>query len=120
MTTISNRLTILDWIGIVYTVINIIGIFFFSIAAARLGDSFEMMGVNLSMVTILTTNPWFLIVAGIISTIIFSLIWHKDISTNLTRKRLVIVVAFVITSSAIVLCFVGIFLPLLKLASPVT
>jgi len=114
----ANRFTILDWIGIVYIILNIIGVFLFSIAAAMVGDSFKRFGGELSIVTVLATNAWFLVIAGIISMLTFSLVWHKNISANLNSKRLVIVIAFVVTSMAIALCFAGIFLPLLKLASP--
>lgn len=116
----SNEFTILDWIGIVYIVMHICWIFYFSSVVARFGDMFQEWGGSLPMLSILTLKPWFLITVGIISLGMFLLLWHKSIKYSLKKRRAVIVISFVLTLTASALCAIGIYLPVLKLASPVS
>ena len=115
----SNEFTILDWIGIAYIVMHICGIFYFSIVVAKIGNMLRDFGGTPPMLSTLSVNPLFLITAGIVSSCMFSLLWHKSIKFSLKRRRAVIVISFILTLSASALCVIGIYLPVLKLASPV-
>ena len=114
--------TVLDWIGIIYTVVNIVSIFFFTNVAARIGGPYTQaggFGGELSVISIITLNPWFLTIAGIVSVSCFSLLWHKSMRFNLKRKRIIIATSFAVTVAATALCVVGIVLPMVKMLGAV-
>ena len=55
----SSDFTILDWIGVVYIFMQIMGLFYFPQTAARLRELYNEIGGNLPMLTTLVLKPWF-------------------------------------------------------------
>jgi hypothetical protein len=103
-----NRLTVLDWIGVVYVVVNIIALFFF-----------PKFGGPLPALTIIVLKPWFSILLGIFSTGIFSLQWIKPIKISLKRRRTVIVLSIITGSTAYAICIIGLYKPIFNIAGSI-
>jgi hypothetical protein len=114
-----NRLTVLDWIGIVYVVVNIIALFFFPKIAFSFEKMFEDFGGPLPALTIIVLKPWFSILLGIFCTGIFSLQWIKPIKISLKRRRTVIVLSIITASTAYAICIIGLYKPIFNIAGSI-
>jgi hypothetical protein len=116
----SSEFNILDWIGVVYIFMQIIGLFYFSQTAARFRELYNELGGTQPMLTTLVLKPWFSISLGIVSLIIFSLQWHKSIKVSLKKRRAVVVFSFIFVTTVITVCIIAIYMPIIKLASPIS
>src|ERR1039457_3378512 len=116
----SSDFSILDWIGVVYIFMQIMGLFYFPQSAARLRELYNEIGGNLPMLTTLVLKPWFSISLGIVSLSIFSLQWHKSIKLSLRKRRAVVVFSFIFVTTVITVCIIAIYLPIIILASPIS
>lgn len=114
-----NRLTVLDWIGIIFVVANIIALFLFPKIAYAFEKMFEDFGGPLPAMTIIVLKPWFSILLGIFCTGIFSLQWIKPIKISLKLRRTVIVLSIFAASTAYAVCIIGLYLPIFKFAGSI-
>jgi hypothetical protein len=115
----ANAFTVLDWIGVVLTMGQIMGLFFFPTIAVAFADMYADIGGSLPLLTRFVTQPWFTIVLGVICLSVFSLQWLKFFKSRLKRRRAVVVLSFLLASAAMAVCVVGLYLPIFKLASPI-
>jgi type II secretory pathway component PulF len=114
-----NRFTVLDWIGVVYVVANIIALFLFPRIAFTFEKMFEDFGGPLPAMTRIVLKPWFSILLGIFCTGIFSLQWVKPIKISLKLRRTVIVLSIFAASAAYALCIIGLYQPIFKMAGSI-
>ncbi len=115
----GNAFTVLDWIGVVYTVGQIIGLFLFPTIAVAFADMYVDFGGALPLLTRVVTQPWFSIVLGAICLSVFSLQWLQFFKSRLKRRRAVVVLSFLLASAAMAVCVIGLYLPIFKMASPI-
>jgi hypothetical protein len=115
----ANAFTVLDWIGVVLTMGQIMGLFFFPTIAVAFADMYADFGGSLPLLTRFVTQPWFTIVLGVICLSVFSLQWLKFFKSRLKRRRAVVVLSFLLASAAMAVCVIGLYLPIFKLASPI-
>ena len=116
-TEMANDFTVLDWIGFIYIMIFIIGLFGFPILAAAFRDMYQDFGETLPILTTLVLMPWLSISLGIASIAVFSLLWHKSIKSSLIKQRAVIVISFIFSGATFGVCFFGIFQPIFNISS---
>jgi hypothetical protein len=112
----ANEFTILDWIGVVYTVGNIISLFTLPKAAVVFRDMYADFGGSVPQLTNIVTKPWVPILTALICICIFSLQWVKWFKVRLKRRRAVVVFSFLIASTAFAVCVIGYYLPIFKMA----
>lgn len=115
----ANTFTVLDWIGIVYVVGSILGLFVFPKIALIFNKMFMDFGGVLPTLTEVVLKPWFSIVLGLICLCIFSMQWLPAIKGNINRKRAVIILSFLAISAALAICMIGLYLPIFKMAGSV-
>ena len=114
-----NEFTILDWIGIVYIVGHILGLFAFPKMALTFNEMFMEFGGSLPVLTEIVINPWFSMLLGLACICIFSLQWLKPIKSSIRRRRAVIVLSFIGATISFAICIIGIYQPIFKMASPI-
>jgi hypothetical protein len=115
----TNEFTILDWIGIIYVVIHIIGLFIFPKIALAFGEMFADFGGSLPNLTQFVIKPWFSISLGIICLCVFSLQWLNPVRNSLKRRRAVIVLSFLTASASSAICIIGLYQPVFRAAGTV-
>jgi len=116
-TVMADDFTVTDWIGFVYIVMFIIGLFGFPILAAEFRDMYQDFGETLPILTTLALIPWISISLGIASLSVFSLLWHKSIKASLMKQRAVLVISFIFSGATFGVCCFAIFQPIFNISS---
>ena len=112
----TNKMTVIDRIGMVYVVSNILGLLLFPRIANAFSGMFQDFGGELPVLTLLVLNPWFSIQFAVSGAVVFCLQWHKGIKTNIKQRRLILIIAFVIVVTATMVCVIGLYLPILAMS----
>lgn len=115
----TNAFSILDWIGIIYVVMHIIGLFVFPKIALAFGEMYADFGGSLPNLTQIVIKPWFSISLGIICLCIFSLQWLTPVRNSLKRRRAVIVLSFLTATASSALCIIGLYQPVFRAAGAI-
>ena len=110
-------LAILDRIGIVYFIGNMLALLIFPIIASTFNVMFIEIGGSLPILTQIVIRPWFSILLGIICLFAFLLRWSKPVKGRLMRQRAILVLSILAVSAAMAICVIGIFQPIFRMAS---
>ena len=116
----ANKMTIIDRIGMVYIVSNILGLLLFPNVANTFRGMFQDFGGELPVITLLVLKPWFSIMFAVSGAVVFSLQWHKKIKTNIKHRRTVVIAAFIIVVTAAAVCVIGLYLPIFTMSQALT
>jgi hypothetical protein len=116
---VATKFTVLDWIGIVYILVQAVGLLYLPAAAASFGAYTEDMGGTLPTITVLILSPWFTYSLLPITLLIFSLQWYKDIKHSLKLRRIAIASSFAFQQLAYGVFLLGMYAQYYKLFSPV-
>jgi hypothetical protein len=115
----TNAFSILDWIGIIYVVLHIIGLFMFPNIALAVGEMFADFGGSLPNLTQIVIKPWFSISLGIICLCIFSLQWLNPVRNSLKWRRAVIIISFLAATASSAICIIGLYQPVFRAADAI-
>lgn len=115
-----NNLTVVDRIGMVYVVLNILGLFLFSGVANVFRKMYQDFGGEVPTITLLVLKPWFSILFALSGGIVFSLQWRKGINADIKQRRMIIITAFIIVLTASMVCIFSLWLPMLILSRDLT
>jgi hypothetical protein len=114
-----NEFTVLDWVGCVWVVMWILPLFFLNRITPSFLEMFSSMGCALPVLSIIVLKPWFGPLLGIVSAGIFSLQWVEWFHKRLLRRRLIVVLSYIIASLFDAICFIALYLPIFRMASPI-
>ena len=109
--------TILDWLGVTATGFSTLPLLGFAIAGPRARAVFDDVGGELPLLTLWVMQPWFPITLGIVSLAILMAAFRKDLSIG--RRRMWVVASFVMTSTFVALCLIGLYLPIFIMADAI-
>ncbi len=113
-----SQLTAFDWIGIVLVAVVASLLFTVPIASAPTFEKmFREFSVELPPLTRLVLRPWFAIGGGLASLATCALAAKRSLS--IAKRRLFIVLGFVVGLAAIALCLIGLYLPVFQLAGSI-
>ena len=107
--------TALDWIGTVLAAAAAAALFFFPVVGARFADMFKDFGGRLPALTLLAISTWFPVALGVV-VIIATLSGGALVSLPIGTRRALVVAAFALGVLAVVLCWVGVYLPIFELS----
>jgi type II secretory pathway component PulF len=97
----------------------ILPLFFFYFIAATFKEMFVSMGAGLPPLTLIALKPWFGPLLGIVSAGIFSLQWVEWFHKRLLRRRLIVVLCYIIVSVFDAVCVIVLYLPIFKMAQAI-
>lgn len=116
---VATRFTVSDWIGIVYILLQAVGLLYLPEVATRFGAYLDDLGGTLPTITVITLSPWFTYSLLPITLLLFSLQWHKDIKHSLKLRRIAIASSFAFQQLAYGVFLLGLYAHYYKLFSSV-
>jgi hypothetical protein len=117
---VSQAFTILDWIGVVVTVLALLGTCVLSLNAGVFGGMFKDLGTRgLPLLTRLVLRPWFGFLLALPSAAMVTVAVLRHQRSSLGRRRALVVVAFVLALLAAGVILVGLYQPIFSMAGAV-
>jgi len=95
----------------------ILPFFFLNLITSTFREMFFSMGCALPVLTSIVIQSWFGPLLGVICTGIFALQWVDWFHKRLLRRRLIVVLSFIIASAFNAVCVKALYLPIFKMAS---